>query len=203
MGLKLVLLSRWTPNFILKRELDHVYIVTSSALESLLNASNPNGVTSKVIMPLEGNLKEKRTAMAKEHNRLVEILVGVLGRDEAIRLGRETLFTVGSQLGKETRLKLGANYSFNDLIRSAKVLYRILGISFNLEKISNGTASLTINRCALAKDYSELTCQVLSATDEGVISGLNPNITMSFTQKMTSGCQVCKAKIIAKTDGGV
>jgi hypothetical protein len=204
LGFKLLLLSFWTPSFILQRELNRVSLLTSDALESLLKKQSAElkSETLETRAPMGGRLKEKRTAMAREHTRLVEILERVLGRDEAIKRAREVLFNVGNQLGKETRLKLGSGESLKDMIRSAKVLYRVLGISFKVENINGNTGTIVINRCALAKDYSELACQVLSATDEGVINGLNPRMTMSFTQRMTSGCQECKAKITVRPDGG-
>lgn len=204
LGLKLFLLSLWTPSFILQRELDHVSMLTSGALESLLKkqSADLNGKTLKTETPIRGSLKEKRTAMAKEHTKLVENLEVVLGKDKAIELARETLFNVGRQLGKETRLKLGSDDSLEDMIKSAKILYRVLGISFKVGNINGNTGTLLINRCALAEEYSELACQILSATDEGVINGLNPKLIMSFTQRMTSGCKECKAKITVRNDGG-
>ena len=98
--------------------------------------------------------------------------------------------------------KLGVGKSLKDLTKAAKILYRILGIEFEVELQNPTNAVLTINRCALAANYSELTCQILSATDEGTIKGLNQNMKMAFTQKMTSGLPECKAKIKFEIDGG-
>jgi hypothetical protein len=101
------------------------------------------------------------------------------------------LFAVGVNLGKQTRSKLGVGDNPKDLIRAAKILYRILGIEFRLQGLDLTSANVIINRCALAQQYSKLTCKVLSATDEGVIKGLQPNATMQFKKYMTSGCQTC------------
>ena len=70
-----------------------------------------------------------------------------------------------------------------------------MGIEFHLEWIDNSNATAIIDKCALAEQYSKLTCEVLSATDEGVINGLQPKVTMKFKEYMTSGCKNCRANI--------
>lgn len=196
MGIKLFILSKWTPDYVLRKELDRVHKLTTNALKALLEIYAPNAfakIASEMALPL-GNVEEKRTAMAKAHVLLVDALSEAVGRDQAIILGRKTLFEVGKSLGKETRKKLGIRDS-QDLIKAAKVLYRVLGITFEVEWQGKTTATLIVNHCALAEEYSELTCMVLSATDEGVIRGLEPNVNMSFKERMTSGCSKCTAQI--------
>ena len=133
--------------------------------------------------------------MAQIHTELVQKLVAALGQNEAVKLGREALFSVGQNLGEQTRSKLGVGDNPKDITRAAKILYRVLGIEFRLEWINNSSAKAIINRCALAEHYSKLTCEVLSATDEGVIKGLQPNVKMQFKEYMTSGCTNCRADI--------
>ena len=133
--------------------------------------------------------------MAKKQEELVAALELALGHDEAVQLGRETLFAVGQEIGKQTRSKLGVSDNPADLTKAAKILYRVLGIEFDLQWSDRSNAKATIYRCALAQKYSKLTCEVLSATDEGVINGLQPNVTMKFTQYMTNGCKNCSANI--------
>jgi predicted ArsR family transcriptional regulator len=203
-GARLLFLSWWTPKSIIKRELAHVNAITTNALEALVNKYSPNskGEISKKEAVSGGNLKQRRDAMSLKHAKLVDSLVEVLGKEEAIRLGREAMFKIGEKLGNETCQKLGVGESLQDLIRAAKILYRILGIEFEVEIQSPSTATLIINRCALAANYSELTCQVLSATDEGTIRGLNKNMNMTFTEKITGDQPRCRAKITLRTNGG-
>ena len=198
MGLRLRVLCWWTPNLVLSRELDHVSQVTSAALKSLLATC----VDSKQIQRVEGKaqhsktIDEKRSLMAAEHAMIVQELATAVGRDKALTLGREALFEVGRRLGLETREKLGVSSdSPKDLVRAATILYRVLGIDFNAEWSGADQATLVVNRCALAQKYSEFTCRVLSATDEGVVRGLDPNATMTFEELVTSGCPKCRAKI--------
>ncbi len=133
--------------------------------------------------------------MAQTQSNLVETLAASIGREKAIKLGREALFSIGQNLGNQTRRRLGVSDSQNDLIRAAKILYRILGIEFHVEWHDKSSATVIIDRCALAQQYSPLTCEVLSATDEGVLNGLQPRVTMKFKEYMTSGCKNCLADI--------
>ena len=197
MGFRLILLNWWTPNYIISKELDRIFKLTTNALKSLLEIHAPNAFTKiakETALP-RGDVAHKRSSMAKTHALLVEALSEAVGRDQAVNLGRKALFEVGKRLGKETRGKLGIGDSQNDLIRAAKILYHVLGIDFNVEWHGKTSGTLIVDRCAMAKEYSELTCLVLSATDEGVIRGLESNVSMVFKERMTSGCGKCTAQI--------
>jgi hypothetical protein len=198
MGLKLWVLSWWTPNFVVNRVLDKLDAETVAAFKSL-----PLDITADVLgivnsgsVSNAGSVNQKRRTMAKQHVKLVEFLVSSLGRERGIELGRGALFDAGKQLGRQVRGLLGVSETPADLIRAARVLYRVLGINFDIVRTGNGIATLIVNRCALAEEYSELTCQVLSATDEGVMQGLNPNTRMRFREYLTSGCPKCKADLL-------
>jgi hypothetical protein len=195
MRLRLRLLYWWTPNYVIRRELRNLSEQTTGALTSLLDIYAPQ---HNVIVDKSQNsrgVKVQRANMAQTHARLVEALEATVGRDKAVTLGREALFSVGVALGKQTRRKLGVGDSQNDLIKASKILYRILGIDFHIEWLNQNSAVAVIEHCALSEQYSKLTCEVLSATDEGVIAGLQPNVRMKFTQYITGGCQNCRATL--------
>ena len=194
MGFRLLFLYWWTPNYLIKRELRNVSSQTTEALKTLIASYAPREVAATE-QPFPTSLSEQRAMMAQTHAKLVKALDAAVGHEKAVTLGREALFAVGVNLGKQTRGKLGVGDNPKDLIKAAKILYRILGIEFNMEWLDGSNAVAIINRCALAEKYSKLTCEVLSATDEGVIKGLQPNVTMRFNEYMTSGCQNCRANI--------
>jgi hypothetical protein len=204
LGLRLRLFSWWTPKSAIYRALVRVDTLTTDALEDLLNkhSSNSKDEKPKKETISKESVEKRRDLMAHNHVNLVTSLVEILGNEEAIQLGRETMFKIGETLGREIGQKLGVGKSIKDLIRAAKILYRILGIEFEVEIKSPVSALLIINRCALSTNYSELTCQILSATDEGVIRGLNKNIEMRFIERMTSGLTKCKATIELVNKGG-
>jgi hypothetical protein len=198
MGAKLAFLSWWTPKFVISRELDKVSKVTTQALKEILRINAPDFPVKDEVADLVRSINERRDDMANQHTILVNALVEALGQETAVKVGREAMFKVGKQLGSQSRIRLNIGDSQGDLVKAAKIMYRVLGINFNVEWLGTNQAILTVNRCALAQKYSELACEVLSATDEGVVNGLNPNITMRFEKTITSGCKVCTAKIERK-----
>jgi hypothetical protein len=195
MGLRLRFLYWWTPNFVIKRELANLSNQTTVALQKLLTTYTPQQKTFDNQSLSSKGVKEQRAAMARTHTRMVEALTAAIGHDKAVMLGREALFAVGLELGRQTRSKLGVGESPADLIKTSKILYRILGIDFHIEWQDQSNAVAVIERCALAEQYSKLTCEVLSATDEGVIAGLQPNVKMKFQEYITGGCANCRASI--------
>jgi hypothetical protein len=195
MGLKLRMLSWWTPNYIIRRELEYVADHTTGALESLLPNCKKEKDVSNSIKQNSSNIKVQRENMADTHTKLVKALEVEFGHEKAVSLGREKLFSLGEGLGKLTRNRLGVGDNPKDTIEAAKILYRIFDIDFHLEWFNESSATLIIDRCSLAEHYSPLTCEVLSATDEGIIHGLLPSSKMKFKEYITSGCKTCKASI--------
>jgi hypothetical protein len=195
MGLRLNLLYLWTPNYIIRRELRNLDSQTTDALTSLLAAHASQNAVTTIKPQTSKSVKEQRAFMAQTHSKLVEALAAAVGHDKAVALGRESLYRVGLALGKQTRSKLGVGTNQNDLVKASKILYRVLGIDFHIEWTNQTDAVAVIERCALSEHYSKLTCEVLSATDEGVISGLQPKVKMHFTQTITGGCQNCRANL--------
>jgi hypothetical protein len=195
MGLRLLILAQWTPNYIIRRELTNVSQQTTQALKALLATYAPKEPVDTADQKPPTSICEQRARMAQTHAKMVETLESAVGTKRAVALGREALFSVGLNLGKQTSTKLGVGDSPKDLIRASKILYRILGIEFHMGEFNDTKAEAIIDRCALALQYSKLTCEVLSATDEGVIKGLYPNAEMHFEKYMTSGCPTCVARI--------
>ncbi len=197
MGLRLLILNWWTPKYIIRKELKNISDKSNMALRELVSKYVAKSVdnTNEKQQQSSKSVEEQRTIMAQTQAKLVNMLATGVGNEEAVKLGREALFLVGQNLGKQVRSRLGVNDNPEDLAKAAKILYRVLGIEFHLEWHDQSSATLIIDRCALADQYSKLTCEVLSATDEGVINGLQPEVTMKFKEYMTSGCKNCRANI--------
>jgi hypothetical protein len=132
--------------------------------------------------------------MAANHRILLNALSNGIGRDRAVELGREALFKVGVRLGEESRRRLGIGDGVKDMLAAARVMYSVLGIRFTVDG-EDGEHRIEFHRCPLSKQYSELTCTVTSAIDEGVFKGLNPKASMSFKRRMTSGFPTCVAYV--------
>jgi hypothetical protein len=206
MGLKLRLLSWWTPEWFQKRGLDELTLSTIQGLQELilnetsefeklpLTTSELSQIKEAKIV-LKGNLEERRRYMAETHNKLVEIMIRTIGKEKAVALGRKSMFSVGLSLGQEFKRILGVGDSVEELILAAKILYKVLGIEFTIKKSENEVLVMVVNHCFLAEYYTPDTCLVLSAADEGVVQGLNPMIKINFTDRITEGCLRCLAPI--------
>jgi hypothetical protein len=205
MGLRLRLASLWLPGPLLVRELERIAERTTAALDSLLEDHAPESlreIRRVEETPATGSLEQRRAAMAVAQNARVEALVGAIGREEAIRLGRSSLHEVGVGLGREVRRRLGVGDDPMDLVRAARLLYRVLGIGFRVEWQGGDKAVLLVDRCALAESYSDEACLVLSAVDEGVVRGLSPRLGMSFEERIAAGAPRCVACINADSFEG-
>lgn len=196
MSLKLRIASLWTPKSMLIQELDRVSDETTGALDRLLRQYAPNKLDElkRKDIPMNGKLEERRAAMASAHNSRVQALVDQLGLDKAIKIGRKSLYKVGLKLGFEARKRLGVSDDEEDLFRAARILYKVLGISFRVNQ-RNARTILCIDRCALSNYYSKDACHVLSAADEGVVKGLNSNVDMVFKERITAGAPECIADL--------
>ena len=197
MSLTLWLASRWTPPGVLREMLGRVAVGTIHALDGLLEKHSPGALAGirRLERPHGSGLESSRAWMASAHNARVKALVEALGKDKAVKEGREALHSVGLVLGDNARARLGVGDGPEHLEAAARVLYRALGIDFTLEKLESGSMLMRVHRCALAAGYSAEACQILSAADEGVVAGLNPKYSMRFEQRMTGGSVECLARI--------
>ncbi|MDW5562087.1 MAG: hypothetical protein SA339_02590 [Methanomassiliicoccus sp.] len=195
MSLRLTIASRWMPRFLMSREVQRIEARTNATLDALLRSagSHPPEGTKARAKDLEGH----RAAMAGGHEIRVRALIDALGREEAIRAARSALNDTGMELGREAKASLGVGGSSEDLMRAAAVMYRILGIEFSVLDTPDGRR-MAVRRCALSQVYSHDACLMLSAVDEGVVSGLNPMASMRFTERMTGGAPCCLASITLK-----
>lgn len=201
-SLRLRLAAAWVPEWMLKSQLERVSDLTTHALLSLLKEKIPDHSFGTIppLRFLSGSIDDRRAAMASNHNTLVQSLVETIGEKDAVDLARQALFKAGLEIGEESRAKLGVGEEIEDLITAARVLYKVLGISFTVQR-SSDDFKMEVGRCALSKWYSERTCRVLSAVDEGVIRGLNSKVGMRFERMITSGFPTCIARIWISTGG--
>lgn len=135
-----------------------------------------------------------RKAMAEKHARLVDMLIDEKGEEIGISEGRKAMHDAGLVLGRKLRSELGLSDEIDDLVGAARLLYHILGIEFEIERTAGGSRML-VRRCALSEHYSPMTCQVISAMDEGVVTGLNPHAKMTFTKRNIADQNRCEAEL--------
>ena len=126
--------------------------------------------------------------MAAGHNLRVKALVKSLGLEKAIEVGRAQMFRAGYIMGCEARQRLGVDENIEDTIAAARILYKVLGIKFQVEKQGKNII-LRVNSCSLALQYTPETCKIMSAADKGVLNGLNSNMDMEFVDRITEGAE--------------
>lgn len=196
MGLRLRFLSWWTPGWFQKKGLEQLAESTIKGLEDVIKSQDSldkNFSLEKINN--ESDLHVKRKIMTQTHNELVERLIQTIGREKAIYYGRQSMFQEGLVLGHKFKKIMGVGMSIEDLTKAAKILYTVLGIDFTMQKDDNGQLTMVVNHCSLAEYYDVDTCKILSAADEGVVQGLNPNFEIKFTERITEGCSTCLAQI--------
>jgi hypothetical protein len=198
MNIKLLILSIWVPKFFLIKELEKTSQLTNKCLDRLLmkHSISPPALEKEV----KGSLKERRVLMAYGHNIRVKALVKSLGLKKAIEVGRSQMFMAGYQMGCEARKRLGVDENIEDTIAAARILYKVLGIKFQIEPHGNDII-LRVNQCSLASQYTPETCKIMSAADKGVLNGLNSNMNMEFMERITEGAEKCTACINIKHAG--
>jgi len=142
---------------------------------------------------------EYRRKMAARHARLVSVLLSRKGQEEGVRLGRAVLYDAGYRMGVDLRRQLRISDSPEELMSAAKLLYRLLGINFQAD-LGGEEGTITVLRCSLSQGYGPITCDVISAMDEGVVTGLNPRASMRFEVRNHPGSPCCTARL--RWEGG-
>ncbi|MFP4196842.1 MAG: hypothetical protein ACLFS6_04225 [Methanomassiliicoccales archaeon] len=121
----------------------------------------------------------------------MEVIEGMyedrLGEQGMRRARRGCTRWVGRWAGKRLKVRT----CMGDLLMAARIMYRVLGIDFEVL----GGRTMRVNRCSPSRWYSPASCRIMSAVDEGVLSGICPPARMVFERGMTEGHPYCLANI--------
>ncbi len=101
---------------------------------------------------------------------------------------KKRLFDGAFQLGEEYRTRFRLR-SIGDTMRTARVIYRLLGIDLR----GNAGGELIIGRCLFSAYYSVELCKVISSLDEGLMAGLSGGGRLGFSARITDGSKSCHA----------
>ena len=193
MSFRLKVASVMATRSLLERELGRVAEMTTAELDGMVEEHAPGTLDAlrSEDRPMEGDLEAKRRAMADAQRRRVAALVDAMGEDAAVEEGRRRMGPVGERLGSEARKRLGVDTSMEDL-----------GIEFTAEEHRDTSVTLHIQRCGLSEGYDGVTCRLMSATDEGMVRGLNPAARLEFRHRLTEGASECVADIELHREAG-
>lgn len=75
----------------------------------------------------------------------------------------------------------------------SRMLYRMIDIDFS------GTAEgdVTIAHCYFSRFYTSQVCRVISSLDAGILAGLSGGAHLEFLDRITEGCDRCRARLTA------
>lgn len=79
-----------------------------------------------------------------------------------------------------------------EVMALAQALYRAIGV----EMLGSSQGNVTVTRCYFSQFYSGPVCDVISALDDGVFSGLSGGGRLVFSKRLTEGRTCCQAKLL-------
>lgn len=98
------------------------------------------------------------------------------------------------RLGQRLRERFGITRQ-TEVMALASILYHIIDIDFE----GSPQGDIVIRRCYFSQFYSPRVCGLISALDEGLLVGLAGGGTLTFTERITQGCDACKARFLNQT----
>jgi hypothetical protein len=93
-------------------------------------------------------------------------------------------------LGASLRKWLGLD-TVGEVMELGQILYRAIGVE--IQEDTRG--EMTVERCYFSQFYSGAVCDLISALDDGVFSGLSGGGRLAFSERLTEGRECCRAKL--------
>ena len=109
---------------------------------------------------------------------------------EAAR-AKNRLYRQAFRLGAAVRSRFRPR-SLAEVVRIGQFLYRAIGVELQ----GSEAADIRVTRCYYSQHYTPQACEVISALDDGLWAGLSGGGRLVFTQRITEGCPVCKARLV-------
>lgn len=79
----------------------------------------------------------------------------------------------------------------------SQILYQAIGV----EITGDTQGDVTVKRCYFSQFYSSPVCDLISALDDGIFSGLSGGGRLAFSERITEGRACCKAKLQLREEG--
>jgi hypothetical protein len=116
--------------------------------------------------------------------------------EKALQAGRDLqaiktqLYQNAYPVGRKLRRWFRAD-TMQDVMWLGHILYRAIGV----EMQGNAQGDVRVKRCYFSQFYSGPVCDLISALDDGVFSGLSGGGRLAFSQRLTEGREYCRAKL--------
>ena len=99
-------------------------------------------------------------------------------------------------LGGRLRKWFGVDAT-EEVMQLGQTLYQALAIELE----GNSLGEVTVKRCYFSQFYSVPVCDLISALDNGIFSGLSGGGRLVFTERITEGRLCCRAKLQFMEEG--
>jgi hypothetical protein len=116
--------------------------------------------------------------------------------EKALQSGRDVpaiktrLYENAYPLGGKLRKWFGVD-TMEEVMELGQILYRAMGVEIQGDTQGN----VTVKRCYFSHFYSGPVCDLISALDDGVFSGLSGGGRLTFSERLTEGKACCRAKL--------
>jgi hypothetical protein len=116
--------------------------------------------------------------------------------EKALQAGRDLsaiktqLYQHAYPLGGKLR-KWFAVDTMEEVMELGQILYRAIGVEIQ----GDTQGDVTVKCCYFSRFYSGSVCDLISALDDGVFSGLSGGGRLAFSQRLTEGRECCRAKL--------
>ena len=116
--------------------------------------------------------------------------------EKALREGRDVqaiktrLYENAYPLGTKLRKWFGID-TIEEVMELGQILYRAIGVEIQGDTQGN----VIVNRCYFSQFYAGPICDLISALDDGIFSGLSGGGKLSFSERLTEGHKCCRARL--------
>jgi len=113
-----------------------------------------------------------------------------------IQVIKAQLYQNAYRLGEKLR-KWFVVDTMEEVMELGQILYRAIGVEIQ----GDAKGNVTVNRCYFSQYYSGVVCDLISALDDGIFSGLSGGGRLAFTERLTEGRECCRAKLALGKEG--
>ena len=86
--------------------------------------------------------------------------------------------------------------TMEEVMELGQILYRAIGVEIQ----GDPQGDVTVKRCYFSQFYSGPVCDLISALDDGVFSGLSGGGRLAFSERLTEGRECCRAKLPSREE---
>jgi len=116
--------------------------------------------------------------------------------EKALQAGRDVsaiktqLYQNAYPLGGKLRKWFSVD-TMEEVMELGQILYRAIGVEIQ----GDTQGDVTVKRCYFSQFYSGPVCDLISAMDDGVFSGLSGGGRLVFSQRLSEGRECCRARL--------